>query len=160
MAMTTEAIAQLADAIRQQTLSQAEKIPPQPPVAAVAFKAPPFWTTNASAWFLRLEATFATHTPPITNDLTKFHHVVQFPRLSQDPCVSEQQDPHALQEDHTAMMGDAVGPDRAATSDDAQGIAPAPAPSSLSDASPPQVTTRSGRLVQKPKKYRTFYRLS
>ena len=42
MAMTTEAIAQLADAIRQQTLSQAEKIPPQPPVAAVAFKAPPF----------------------------------------------------------------------------------------------------------------------
>ena len=68
MAMTTEAIAQLADAIRQQTLSQAEKIPPQPPVAAVAFKAPPFWTTNASAWFLRLEATFATHTPPITND--------------------------------------------------------------------------------------------
>ena len=42
MAMTTEAIAQLADAIRQQTLSQAEKIPPQPPVAAVAFKEPPF----------------------------------------------------------------------------------------------------------------------
>ena len=72
MAMTTEAIAQLADAIRQQTLSQAEKIPPQPPVAVVAFKAPPFWTTNASAWFLRLEATFATHTPPITNDLTNF----------------------------------------------------------------------------------------
>ena len=46
-------------------------------MAAVAFKAPPFWTTNASAWFLRLEATFATHTPPIINDLTKFHHVVQ-----------------------------------------------------------------------------------
>ena len=69
-----------------------------------------------------------------------------FPRHSQDPCVSEQQDPHALQEDHTAIMGDAVGPDRAATSDDAQGIAPAPAPSPLSDASPPQVTTRSGRL--------------
>ena len=83
-----------------------------------------------------------------------------FPRLNQDPCVSEQQDPHALQEDHTAIMGDAVGPDRAATFDDDQGIAPAPAPSSLSDASPPQVTTRSGRLVQKPKKYRTFYRLS
>ena len=61
------------------------------------------------------------------------------PRLSQDPCVSEQQDPHALQEDHTAIMGDAVGPDRAARSDDAQGIAPAPAPSPLSDASPPQV---------------------
>ena len=54
-----------------------------------------------------------------------------FPRLSQDPCVSEQQDPHALQEVHTAIMGDAVGPDRVATSDDAQGIAPAPAPSSL-----------------------------
>ena len=83
-----------------------------------------------------------------------------FPRLSQDPCVSEQQDPHALQEDHTAIIGDAVGLDRAARSDDVQGIVPAPAPSPLSDASPPQVTSRSGRLVQKPKKYRTFYRLS
>ena len=72
-----------------------------------------------------------------------------FPRLGQDPCVSEQQDPYAPQEDHTAIMGDAVGPDGAARSDDAQGIAPAPVPY--------QVTTRSGRLVQKPKKYRTFY---
>ena len=75
-----------------------------------------------------------------------------FPRLGQDPCVSEQQDPYATQEDHTATTG-AVGPDRAARSDDAQGNAPAPAHYPLSDASPPQVTTRTGRLVQKPKKY-------
>jgi hypothetical protein len=46
-------------------------------VAAVSFKAPSFWTTNATAWFIRLEAAFATHQPAITNDLTKFHHVVQ-----------------------------------------------------------------------------------
>ena len=77
MSITTEAIKQLADAIRQQTLSQAELCSPQPSVAVVAFKAPSFWTTNASAWFVRLEAAFATHTPPITNDLTRFHHVVQ-----------------------------------------------------------------------------------
>ncbi|GFO39254.1 NACHT and WD repeat domain-containing protein 1 [Plakobranchus ocellatus] len=46
-------------------------------VSAVAFKAPQFWQTNAKAWFIRLEASFNTHTPPITQDLTKFHHVIQ-----------------------------------------------------------------------------------
>ena len=83
-----------------------------------------------------------------------------FPKLGQDTCVSEQQDPYSPQEDHTAITGDAVGPDRAVRSDDAQGNAPAPAHYPLSDASPPQVTTRTGRLVQKPNRYRTFYRLS
>ncbi|RUS73260.1 hypothetical protein EGW08_018979 [Elysia chlorotica] len=29
------------------------------------------------AWFIRLEASFSTHTPPITQDLTRFHHVIQ-----------------------------------------------------------------------------------
>ena len=77
MELTSEAISQLADAIRQQTLQTAQKLPVAHTVAAVSFKAPPFWTSNANAWFLRLEASFATHTPPITNDLTKFHHVVQ-----------------------------------------------------------------------------------
>ena len=59
-------IQQLTDALRTVTS-----------VSAVSFKAPPFWQTNARAWFIRLEAAFATHTPPITNDLTKFQHVVQ-----------------------------------------------------------------------------------
>ena len=46
-------------------------------VNAVAFKAPNFWATNAEAWFIRLEASFATHSPPITADKTKFDHVVK-----------------------------------------------------------------------------------
>ncbi|GFS06155.1 endonuclease-reverse transcriptase [Elysia marginata] len=46
-------------------------------VSAVAFKAPQFWQTNAKARFIRLEASFNTRTPPITKDLTKFHHVIQ-----------------------------------------------------------------------------------
>ncbi|KAK3773542.1 hypothetical protein RRG08_022254 [Elysia crispata] len=33
--------------------------------------------TNAKAWFIRLEASFNTHTPPIIQGLTKFHHVIQ-----------------------------------------------------------------------------------
>lgn len=61
----------LAEAIKEQTLSTVAN------VQAVSFKAPSFWTTNAAAWFTRLEAAFATHHPPITNDLTKFHHVIQ-----------------------------------------------------------------------------------
>ncbi|GFR86430.1 retrovirus-related Pol polyprotein [Elysia marginata] len=77
--MEFDAISQLADAIRQQTLVAAQATPVTTPthVAAVAFKAPQFWQTNAKAWFLRLEAAFATHTPPISQDTTKFHHVVQ-----------------------------------------------------------------------------------
>ena len=67
MELTSEAISQLADAIRQQTLQTAQKLPVAHTVAAVSFKAPPFWTSNANAWFLRLEASFATHTPPITD---------------------------------------------------------------------------------------------
>ena len=53
----------LAEAIKEQTLSTVAN------VQAVSFKAPSFWTTNAAAWFTRLEAAFATHHPPITNDL-------------------------------------------------------------------------------------------
>ena len=46
-------------------------------VHAVSFKAPSFWTTNAAAWFTRVEAGFALNQPPITNDLTRFQHVLQ-----------------------------------------------------------------------------------
>ena len=60
MELTSEAISQLADAIRQQTLQTAQKLPVAHTVAAVSFKAPPFWTSNANAWFLRLEASFTT----------------------------------------------------------------------------------------------------
>ena len=76
--MDLDAIKSLAEAIRQQTLSATtQATPASTSVAAVAFKAPQFWQTNAKAWFIRLEASFATHTPPITQDLTKFHHVIQ-----------------------------------------------------------------------------------
>ena len=75
--MELDAIKQLAEAIREQTLNASLATPVSPSVAAVAFKAPLFWQTNAKAWFIRLEASFSTHNPPITNDLTKFHHVIQ-----------------------------------------------------------------------------------
>ena len=73
MSIPTEAIQQLAEAIIAQT--QAATLTVQ--VAAVSFKAPAFWTTNATAWFVCLEAAFATQKAPIANDLTKFHHVIQ-----------------------------------------------------------------------------------
>ena len=46
-------------------------------VNASALSAPAFWTTNPSAWFVRLEASFETHSPPITVDKTKFNHVIK-----------------------------------------------------------------------------------
>ncbi|GFO41907.1 transposon ty3-g Gag-Pol polyprotein [Plakobranchus ocellatus] len=76
--MEIDAIKQLADAIREQTLHATQATTTTvSSVSAVAFKAPQFWQTNAKAWFIRLEASFNTHTPPITQDLTKFHHVIQ-----------------------------------------------------------------------------------
>ncbi|GFO15684.1 sulfotransferase [Plakobranchus ocellatus] len=76
--MELDAIKQLADAIREQTLHATQATTTTvSSVSAVAFKAPQFWQTNAKAWFIRLEASFNTHTPPITQDLTKFHHVIQ-----------------------------------------------------------------------------------
>ena len=72
--MELDAIRQLAEAVREQTL---QATPVSPSVAAVAFKAPQFWSTNANAWFIRLETSFRTHSPLITQDLTKFHHVIQ-----------------------------------------------------------------------------------
>lgn len=68
--MDKQAILDLAEAIKQTAA-------PTGTVSAVAFKAPPFWNTNARAWFLRLEAAFDTHSPPITNDKTRFQHVIQ-----------------------------------------------------------------------------------
>ncbi|KAK3757325.1 hypothetical protein RRG08_014014 [Elysia crispata] len=76
--MDLDAIKQLADAIREQTLHATQATTTTvSSVSAVAFKAPQFWQTNAKAWFISLEASFNTHTPPITQDLTKFHHVIQ-----------------------------------------------------------------------------------
>ncbi|GFR93420.1 transposon Ty3-G Gag-Pol polyprotein [Elysia marginata] len=76
--MELDAIKQLADAIREQTLHATQATTTTvSSVSTVAFKAPQFWQTNAKAWFIRLEASFNTHTPPITQDLTKYHHVIQ-----------------------------------------------------------------------------------
>jgi len=69
----SEEVTGLAAAIREQTAALSSIVN----VQAVSFKAPAFWTTNAAAWFTRLEASFATHHPAITNDLTKFQHVIQ-----------------------------------------------------------------------------------
>ena len=64
----------MSDTVLQQLV---QALSAQTTVQAVSFKAPAFWTTNATAWFIRLEAAFATHQPAITVDLTKFQHVVQ-----------------------------------------------------------------------------------
>ena len=67
MELTSEAISQLADAIRQQTLQTAQKLPVAHTVAAVSFKAPPFWASNAIAWLLRLRPHLPhTHHPSQT----------------------------------------------------------------------------------------------
>ena len=70
MSLDAEAIKQLAAVIQSTAVDSVN-------VSATAFKAPAFWPTNAQAWFVRLEASFDTHAPPITNDKTKFQHVVQ-----------------------------------------------------------------------------------
>lgn len=79
MELDLNAIKELADAKRQHTITatRSKQTTPTAAVAAVALKAQQFWTTNATTWFLCLEAAFATHTPPITNDTTSFDHVIQ-----------------------------------------------------------------------------------
>ena len=67
--MDADEIKTLAEAIGAQTVAAAQtshtqQNPQQATVAAVAFKAPQFWGTNAKAWCIRLGAAFATHHPP------------------------------------------------------------------------------------------------
>ena len=54
-------------------------------VAAVALKLPPFWAAEPDLWFLQVEAQFQTRNPPLTNDLTKYNHVLQ--ALHTDICT-------------------------------------------------------------------------
>ena len=45
-------------------------------INAVSLKLPPFWTSDPDLWFVQVESQFLTRTPPINNDLTRFHYVV------------------------------------------------------------------------------------
>ena len=47
-----------------------------PNVSSVSVKLPSFWMNDPELWFLQVESVFATRTPPVTRDLTKFDHVV------------------------------------------------------------------------------------
>ena len=47
------------------------------PVAAATPKLPVFYTKSPKMWFGRAEAAFATSTPTITQELTKYNYVVQ-----------------------------------------------------------------------------------
>ena len=49
---------------------------PPATISSVSIKLPPFWTARPEVWFRQMEAQFATCTPAITVDLTKFNHVV------------------------------------------------------------------------------------
>lgn len=46
----------------------------EPQISRVAIKPPPFWKKNPNLWFAQLESQFSLSN--ITNDTTKFHHVV------------------------------------------------------------------------------------
>ena len=47
-----------------------------PNVSSVAVKLPTFWTHDPDLWFLQTEAVFASWSPAVTRDGTKFNHVV------------------------------------------------------------------------------------
>ena len=47
-----------------------------PNVSSVLVKLPTFWSNDPELWFLQVESIFATRTPPVTRDITKFDHVV------------------------------------------------------------------------------------
>lgn len=51
-------------------------------VSSTAVKIPPFWATDPVLWFAQIESQFATSR--ISNDKTKFHHVI----ASLDPSVA------------------------------------------------------------------------
>ena len=50
--------------------------PDFPNVSSVSVKLPTFWIHDPDLWFLQTESVFATRTPKVTRDQTKFDHVV------------------------------------------------------------------------------------
>jgi hypothetical protein len=59
----------------------------QAEISRVAVWLPPFWTERPAAWFAQAEAQF--HLAGISNELTKFYHVIS--QLDQQ-CVIEVED--------------------------------------------------------------------
>ena len=62
---------------------QAAALPQAPPAApapvevnSVAVKLPSFWSSDPDLWFLQVEAVFDNRTPRITQDSTKYNHVL------------------------------------------------------------------------------------
>ena len=74
MSLGTEDVQAIAKAL-QALLPPAPAVAPSA-ISSVSIKLPPFWTTRPEVWFRQVEAQFATRSPAITVDLTKFNHVV------------------------------------------------------------------------------------
>ena len=70
------AIAQALQALLPAAPAAPAAATPPATISSVSIKLPPFWTTRPEVWFRQVEAQFATRTPAITVDLTKFNHVV------------------------------------------------------------------------------------
>ena len=75
--MDAQTIQALAQAIREQTIALTNESSNETRAPCQQLKSPPFWTSNAKTWFVRLEAAFATQRPRITSDTLRFQHVIQ-----------------------------------------------------------------------------------
>ena len=76
MPLDNEDVQAIAQALQALLPAAPAAATPPATISSVSIKLPPFWTTRPEVWFCQVEAQFATCTPAITVDLTKFNHVV------------------------------------------------------------------------------------